>query len=73
MKYPDGLQARDALSKLQGKGRLTEYEKETHEYGSVRFEKIVRFATIDTVKGGWLAKTKGRCSIPPYLTGGIND
>ena len=32
--------------------------------GTPRFEKIIRFATIDCVKAGWLAKNKGIWSIP---------
>ncbi len=31
--------------------------------GGRRFEKIVRFATVDTVKAGWLIKTKGQWTI----------
>lgn len=42
---------------------LTEYESGTYESGGRRFEKIVRFATVDTVKAGWLAKNKGIWSV----------
>jgi len=60
---PDGLQARDALKELQQRIDLTEYEKGTYESGGSRFEQIVRFATVDCVKAGWLVKQKGRWSI----------
>ena len=58
--HPEGLQARDALSAVAAKVELTEYEKGTYAQGTRRFDKIVRFATIDLVKAGWLEKHKGR-------------
>lgn len=61
--HPDGLPAREAISALIGKVELTEYEKGSYESGGQRFEKIVRFATVDCVKAGWLLKQKGRWSI----------
>lgn len=57
---PDGMQAKDALSKLARSVNLTEYEKGSYAAGGRRFEKIVRFATVDCVKAGWLLKVKGR-------------
>lgn len=42
---------------------LTDYEKGTYPSGGVRCEKIVRFATVDCVKAGWLEKHKGRWSV----------
>lgn len=59
-KYPDGLQARDALSQLEPRVKLSDYEAGSYESGGRRFEKIVRFATVDCVKAGWLVKQKGR-------------
>jgi len=56
----DGMQARDALAKLAGSITLTDYENGSYESGGRRFEKIVRFATVDCVKAGWLQKSKGR-------------
>jgi len=57
---PDGMRARDVLTALQQKVELTEYEKGQYASGGgIRFEKIVRFATIDLVKAGWLVKEKG--------------
>jgi restriction system protein len=58
--HPDGMQARDALAALDKTVQLTEYESGLYESGGRRFEKIVRFATVDCVKAGWLQKMKGR-------------
>ncbi|HQR66224.1 MAG TPA: restriction endonuclease [Thermoanaerobaculia bacterium] len=63
MSKPEGLQARDALAALSAAITLTEYEKGLYESGGRRFEKIVRFATVDAVKAGWLQKSKGQWSI----------
>lgn len=60
LQHPDGLQARDALVALEQQVPLTEYEQGRYESGGRRFEKIVRFATVDCVKAGWLLKHKGR-------------
>lgn len=57
-KEPDGMKAREALAALAGAVPLTEYEAGSYESGR-RFEKIVRFATVDTVRAGWLIKDGG--------------
>ncbi len=59
LEKPDGLPAKDALSALASKVTMTEWEKGSYANGARRFEKNVRFATVDTVKAGWLLKTKG--------------
>lgn len=60
MKSPDGIQAASAIDQLANSVTLTEYEKGNYEStGTRRFDKIVRFATVDCVKAGWLAKNKG--------------
>jgi restriction system protein len=59
----EGMQARDALEVLSQKVPPTEYESGTYSNGARRFEKIVRFATVDCVKAGWLLKSKGSWSI----------
>src|SRR5215475_13003638 len=41
--------------------------------GTRRFERIVRFATIDCVKAGWLAKNKGVWSITDAGKKAFND
>ncbi|SRR6266851_1881298 len=60
---PEGMQARDALEALVRSVELTPYEAGNFANGARRFERIVRFATIDAVKAGWLVKTKGRWSV----------
>ncbi|MEP7247316.1 MAG: restriction endonuclease [Gammaproteobacteria bacterium] len=60
---PDGLPARLALERLSGALTLTEHEAGMYADGNRRFEKIVRFSTIDCVKAGWLLKNKGTWSV----------
>jgi restriction system protein len=60
MPLSDGMQARDALAALERAVKLTDYETGTYASGGRRFEKIVRFATVDCTKAGWLQKAKGR-------------
>lgn len=60
LKRPDGTPARLALDSLATSVTLSEYEAGTYSSGGGRrFEKIVRFATVDCVKAGWLTKLKG--------------
>jgi restriction system protein len=59
MAKPQGLQASEALQTLAQNVTLTTYETDNYESGGRRFEKIVRFATVDCVKAGWLFKEKG--------------
>jgi restriction system protein len=63
IKHPDGMQAGEAIAALERDMQPTEYERGTYAGGGRRFSKIVRFATIDCVKAGWLLKNKGRWSI----------
>lgn len=60
---PEGVQARDALGALEKRLTLSEYEQGDYPSGGRRFEKIVRFATVDLVKAGWLHKEKGRWTV----------
>lgn len=60
---PEGMQARDALAETEKRLTLSEYEKGEYESGGQRFDKIVRFATVDLVKAGWLHKEKGRWTV----------
>jgi restriction system protein len=64
-KYPDGLPARDALARLALAVPPTPYEAADWPKwpGVRRFEKIVRFYTIDAVKAGWLGKKAGQWTI----------
>jgi restriction system protein len=59
MRHPDGLQAQEALKQLASAVTLTPYEASEYESGGRRFDKIVRFATVDCSKAGWLVKQKG--------------
>ena len=62
--HPDGLRASDALKSLAETTDMTPYELGTYaSTGTRRFEKVVRFATVDCVKAGWLLKNKGVWSI----------
>jgi len=63
MASPNGLQASEALKVLVSRFNLTLYEAGEYESGGRRFEKIVRFASVDCVKAGWLVKDKGIWSI----------
>ena len=63
MAAPEGVQASAALQALAGRVTLTPYEADSYDSGGRRFEKIVRFATVDCVKAGWLLKDKGIWSI----------
>lgn len=59
MEHPDGIAARDALETVASRIQLTEHEAGEYESGGRRFDKILRFATVDAVKAGWMTKTKG--------------
>jgi restriction system protein len=59
----EGMQARDALAELAKRVTLSEYEQGEYISGGRRFEKIVRFATVDLVKAGWLLKERGRWTV----------
>jgi restriction system protein len=57
---PEGLRAGEALERLAASIDLTPYEQGVYASSGVkRFDKIVRFATIDCAKAGWLVKHKG--------------
>lgn len=61
MHHPDGLPAKLVLERLEKTVPPTDFEKSDYPKrpGVRRFEKIVRFSTITTVKAGWLQKRKG--------------
>ena len=73
MTHPDGLQAGEALKQLTASVKLTPYEAGLYGTGKPRFEKIVRFATIDCSKAGWLSKNKGIWSITDAGAKAFND
>lgn len=58
--HPDGIQARDALAEVEKRLGLTEFEAANYPNSDVRrFEKTVRFQTINAVKAGWMVKEAG--------------
>ncbi len=61
--HPDGMQARDAIDAVRGRMTLSEYERGEFPTGGVRFDKILRFATVNCVKAGWIVKQKGRWTV----------
>lgn len=73
MHHPDGLAAKAALEKLATSVQMTDYEKGVYpSTGTRRFEKIVRFATVDLVKAGWIVKDKGIWTLTPLGVEAIN-
>jgi restriction system protein len=62
----EGLPAKEIISQMEQVVPPTEFEKSDYPKhpGTRRFGKMIRFATIATVKAGWLVKEKGRW----YLT-----
>lgn len=58
--HPDGIQARDALAEVEKRLGLTEFEAANYPNSDTRrFEKTVRFQTINAVKAGWMVKEAG--------------
>lgn len=58
--YPDGLLARQVLAEVETRLGLTEFEAANYPGSDVRrFEKTVRFQTINAVKAGWMIKEAG--------------
>jgi len=57
---PDGIRAKDALADAEKRLALTDYEAGAFESTGVRrYEKLVRFQTVNAVKAGWMVKDKG--------------
>ncbi len=63
--HPDGLQAKKVLAQLERVVPPTPFEASYYPDRPTirRFEKIVRFSTIQVVKAGWLEKNKGLWSL----------
>jgi restriction system protein len=62
---PEGMPAADAIKALANAVKLSDYEAGFYSGGVQRFDKIVRFATVDCVKAGWLKKEKGIWTLTP--------
>lgn len=62
---PDGLQAKDAIARVEAEMELSEFEKAPfpNNPSFTRFPKILRFSTINSVKAGWLRKKSGTWSL----------
>jgi restriction system protein len=62
LEKPEGMPAQEILDHIPRAIELTEYEKGYYASSpnDPRYEKIVRFATVDMVKAGWLVKSKGQ-------------
>jgi restriction system protein len=58
----EGLPAKDVLERVEKVVPPTDFEKSTYpkKPNVRRYEKIIRFSTIKTVKAGWLVKNKGQ-------------
>jgi restriction system protein len=63
MQHPEGMSAADALRRLEEIIPPTPYELGHFNSGSRRYEHIIRFATVDCVKAGWMVKAHGIWSI----------
>lgn len=59
IKEPEGVQASVAITKVRASVDVSPFEAGQYPSGGERFEKILRFATVDCVKAGWLRKDNG--------------
>lgn len=59
MAEPAGMKAGLLLDQVAKTSNLTAWEKGDYPSGGQRFQKIVRFASVDCVKAGWLQKEQG--------------
>jgi restriction system protein len=59
---PDGLPASQVLKMVEERVPPTPFEQSTYpsQPNVRRYEKIIRFSTINAVKAGWLVKNKGQ-------------
>jgi restriction system protein len=58
--HPEGIKARDVLAEVEKRLGMTEFEAANYPGSDVRrFEKTVRFVTINAVKAGWMVKEAG--------------
>ena len=64
-KQAAGMPAKQALAALEQEVTLTDYEAGNYASGPRRFDQIVRFATVDATKAGWMTKDKGIWSVTP--------
>lgn len=62
---PEGATAKEAIEAVAARLELTDHEKGDYEKGGRRFDKILRFGTVDAVKAGWMRKTRGVWTLTP--------
>lgn len=62
---PDGMAARDVIAAVEQRIGLTEHEAGEFSSGGRRFDRLLRFETIELVKCGWLVKEAGTWRITP--------
>lgn len=72
---PEGIQAKEAITRVEGELELTEFEMSTFPKnpGVVRFPKILRFSTINSVKAGWLLKKSGTWTLTDEGKGALHQ
>ena len=61
--HPDGMRGKDAILAVASRVELTEHEAGEYAQGGRRFDKILRFSTVDAVKAGWMTKDRGVWSV----------
>jgi restriction system protein len=61
--HPDGMRGKDAILAVASRVELTEHEAGEYQSGGRRFDKILRFSTVDAVKAGWMRKDRGVWSL----------
>ena len=60
LESPDGAPAKQSMAAVASQFDLTDYEAGSYPSGpGQRFNYILRFATVDLVKAGWMRKHKG--------------
>jgi restriction system protein len=58
--HPEGMKARDTLAEVEKRLGMTDFEAANYPGSELRrFEKTVRFVTINAVKAGWMVKEAG--------------
>lgn len=60
---PEGLSAKEALFLLRQQNPPLEFENKLYKDGSNKFDKNIRFATLEIKHAGWLYKSAGTWSV----------
>lgn len=63
LQHPDGLPGRQVIDHIATKVTLSPYEAGSYDDGDRRFDTIIRYATIDCVKAGWMVKQHRRWTL----------